>query len=165
MDYISFNTQIKEEDLFRFNWHHALSQKIFSITITVLLVLVLILRYNTLSLAWRAGYLAMAVVILFYVPFTLKTKAKLQMQQEVFKHPISYQLKEDGIYVSSETAEEPAVLPWEYVYKVATWKDYLLIYSNRINAYIIPNADIQSQYENVVDYIKNHVEDYKLQIK
>ena len=57
------------------------------------------------------------------------------------------------------------MLPWEYVFKVATWKDYLLIYSNRINAYIIPKADIQSQYSDVVAYIKTHVEDYKLQIK
>ena len=165
MDYISFNTQVKEEDLFRFSWHHALSQRIFSITMTVLLVLVLVLRFDTLSPTWRIGYIAMAAVIFFYVPLNLKTRAKMQMQQEVFKHPINYQLKEDGIYVTSPASEEPAVLPWEYIYKVATWKDYLLIYSNRINAYILPKSDIESQYSDIVAYIKSHVEDYKLQIK
>ncbi len=165
MENISFETQIKEEDLFRFNWHHALGQRIMSLTLGILLLLVLMLKFDTLPVFWRMAYVLFAAIIIFYMPFTLKTRAKLQMQQEVFKHPIKYQLKDTGIVVSSPTSEEPAELPWEYVFKVATWKEYLLIYSNRVNAYIIPKEDIGDVYEPAVDYIKNHVEDYKIQIK
>lgn len=165
MDNISFETQIKEADLFKFNWHHALTQRIFSVTMAGLLLVVLALRFNTLPFFWRLAYLAFAAIILFYMPLTLKSKAKLQMQQEVFKHPINYQLKESGLVVSSPAAEEPAELPWEYVYQVSTWKNYLLIYSNRVNAYIIPKEDIGDVYDPAINYIKNHVEDYKLKIK
>ncbi len=80
-------------------------------------------------------------------------------------HPLKYELLDSGLRVSSPTTEEPSELPWEYIYKISTWKDYLLIYSNRVNAYIIPKADIQNEYGAALDYIKNHVEDYKLQIK
>ena len=87
------------------------------------------------------------------------------MTQEVFKHPLTYELTESGIMVSSPASEEPAELPWEYIYKISTWKEYLLIYSNRVNAYIIPKEDIKDVYSPTIDYIKKHVEDYKLQIK
>ena len=87
------------------------------------------------------------------------------MTQEVFQFPLTYELIETGIKVSSPASEEPAELPWEYIYKVSTWKEYLLIYSNRINAYIIPKDDIKDVYAPAIDYIKNHVEDYKLQIR
>ena len=165
MDNISFETQIKEEDLFKFNWHHALGQRIMSLTLGSLLLLVLILKFDTLPVFWRMSYVLFAAIIIFYMPLTLKTRAKLQMQQEVFKHPIRYQLKDTGIVVTSPASEEPAELPWEYIYKVSTWKNYLLIYSNRVNAYIIPKEDIKDVYSSAVDYIKNHVEDYKIQIK
>ena len=83
----------------------------------------------------------------------------------MFTYPLTYELKEDGIWISSPAAEEPAELPWEYIYKVANWKGYLLIYSNRVNAYIIPIEAIKAEYTNITDYIKAHVEDYKLKIK
>ena len=80
-------------------------------------------------------------------------------------HPLHYEFAEDGITISSPTTEEPAKLPWEYIYQISTWKNYLLIYSNRINAYIIPKEDIKDVYDPAIEYIKNHVEDYKLKIK
>ena len=71
----------------------------------------------------------------------------------------------EEIVEAAPVAEEPAELPWEYIYKVANWKGYLLIYSNRVNAYIIPIEAIKAEYTNITDYIKAHVEDYKLKIK
>jgi hypothetical protein len=87
------------------------------------------------------------------------------MLQDVFQHPLTYELTETGILISSPTTEQPAELPWEYIYKVSSWKEYLLIYSNRVNAYIIPMSDIENEYSSIKEYITNHVEDYKLQLK
>ena len=167
MNNISFETQIKEEDLYRFNLHYAYthSQGIISIILAALLFVVMLLKFDSFSVSWRLAYFAMAVVILFYIPFNLRVRAKAQMQQEVFKHPVTYRFTDTGIVVSSPSSEEPAELPWEYIYQISTWKNYLLIYSNRINAYIIPKEDIKDVYDPAIEYIKNHVEDYKLKIK
>jgi hypothetical protein len=110
-------------------------------------------------------YPAVAVVFLLYIPMSLKLRVKNQMLQDVFQHPLTYELKDTGIVISSPTTEEPAELPWEYVYKISNWKNYLLIYSNRVNAYIIPMSDIENQYADIKEFIKNHVEDYKLKLK
>jgi hypothetical protein len=164
---ITFSVKIKEEDLYRYNIHHAYTstQGIFSIVLFVLLVAVWILRFSVLSPIYRVAYPLVAIVFLLYIPMTLKMRAKAQMGQEVFMHPLTYRFTDTGIVVSSPVADEDSELPWEYIYKIATWKDYLLIYSNRINAYIIPKEDIANQYEETVAYIKTHVEDYKIQIK
>ncbi|SDB42618.1 YcxB-like protein [Pseudobutyrivibrio sp. YE44] len=167
MENISFDIKIKEEDLYKFNLHHAYrsSQGIVSILLGVLLLAIWALRLSTLSMIYKCLYPVFALVIMVYIPMSLKLRVKNQMTQEVFMHPLHYELTERGLVISSPTTDEPAELPWEYIYKVSTWKKYLLIYSNRVNAYIIPKEDIIDVYEPAVAYIKNHVEDYKIQIK
>ena len=164
---IKFSVKIKEDDLYRFNLHHTYtgSQGIISVALFVLLIAIWILRFSVLSPIYRVFYPLIAVIFLLYIPLTLKVRVKAQMQQEVFSYPLTYELKDEGLWISSPASEEPAVLPWEYVYKVSTWKGYLLIYSNRVNAYIIPISDIFAEYNDTVAFIKSHVEDYKLQIK
>ena len=164
---LSFSVKITEEDLYRFNLYHAYkgSQGILSVVLFVLLIFVWILRFYSLSLAYRLLYPFIAVIFLLYIPYSLKLRVKNQMQQDVFRYPLNYALKEDGIAISSPASEEPAMLPWEYIYKVSTWKGYLLIYSNRVNAYIIPISDVQDKYADIIAVIKSHVEDYKLKIK
>ncbi|MBP3261599.1 YcxB family protein [Pseudobutyrivibrio sp.] len=164
---IKFSVKIKEDDLYRFNLHHTYtgSQGIISVALFVLLIAIWILRFSVLSPIYRVFYPLIAVIFLLYIPLTLKVRVKAQMQQEVFSYPLTYELKDEGLWISSPASEEPAVLPWEYVYKVSTWKEYLLIYSNRVNAYIIPISDISAEYNDTVAFIKSHVEDYKLQIK
>ena len=164
---IKFSVKIKEDDLYRFNLHHTYtgSQGIISVVLFVLLIAIWILRFSVLSPIYRVFYPLIAVIFLLYIPLTLKVRVKAQMQQEVFSYPLTYELKDEGLWISSPASEESAVLPWEYVYKVSTWKEYLLIYSNRVNAYIIPISDISAEYNDTVAFIKSHVEDYKLQIK
>ena len=164
---IKFSVKIKEDDLYRFNLHHTYtgSQGIISVVLFVLLIAIWILRFSVFSPIYRVFYPLIAVIFLLYIPLTLKVRVKAQMQQEVFSYPLTYELKDEGLWISSPASEEPAVLPWEYVYKVSTWKEYLLIYSNRVNAYIIPISDISAEYNDTVAFIKSHVEDYKLQIK
>ena len=167
MDNLKFSVKISQQDLYKFNLFHIYrsSQGILSVVLFVLLIAVWLMRFSVLSPLYRMFYPLVAVVVLLYIPMSLKLRVKAQMTQEVFQFPLTYELIETGIKVSSPASEEPAELPWEYIYKVSTWKEYLLIYSNRINAYIIPKDDIKDVYAPAIDYIKNHVEDYKLQIR
>lgn len=164
---VSFSTQVTEQDLYKFNIHHAYTsrQGIFSILVAVLILATWIMRFETLSQVYMILYPVVAMLFLFYIPFNLKLRAKQQSLQDVFSHPLNYNLSDSGIKITSPVADEPVDLPWEYIYKIVTWKQYLLVYTNRVNAYIIPKADIESSYDSVVTIIKNNVEDYKLTLK
>lgn len=164
---LRFSTKITESDLYRYNIHHAYTstQGIFSIIIAALLLGAWIFGFDNISQTYKILYPVIALLFIVYIPLNLKLRAKQQINTEVFLHPLNYELKDTGIVITSETVEEPAELPWNYVYKIVTWKEYLLVYSNRVNAYIIPKADIAGQYDQIIDFIKSHVEDYKLTIK
>ena len=103
MTNIKFSTKISENDLYRYNLHHTYTsnQGVLSILLFVLLVTVWILRFQQLSLAYRVMYPAVAVVFLLYLPMSLKLRVKNQMLQEVFQHPLTYELIETGILISS----------------------------------------------------------------
>lgn len=167
MTNIKFSTKITEDDLYKYNMHYAYThnQGILSVILFVLLIVVWILRFPELRLVYQVMYPAVALVFLIYIPMSLKLRSKTQMSQEVFQYPLTYEFVDTGIVITSPTTDEPAELPWEYIYKISTWKNYLLIYSNRINAYIIPMEDISDDYEHIKEYVKSHVEDYKLQLK
>lgn len=167
MTNIKFSTKITEDDLYKYNMHYAYThnQGILSVILFVLLIVVWILRFPELRLVYQVMYPAVALVFLIYIPMSLKLRSKTQMSQEVFQYPLTYEFMDTGIVITSPTTDEPAELPWEYIYKISTWKNYLLIYSNRINAYIIPMEDISDDYEQIKEYVKSHVEDYKLQLK
>lgn len=164
---VSFSVKITEQDLYRYNIHHAYTstQGIFSIIVAALLIVAWVMKFDSLSVLYRILYPVIALLFLVYIPMNLKLKSKQQMTQEVFEHPLTYELKDTGIVVTSPAVDEPSELPWDYIYKIVTWKEYLLIYSNRINAYIIPRDDILDCYDDVIAVIKEHVEDYKLTIK
>ena len=47
--------------------------------------------------------------------------------------------------------EESAELPWEQIYKMVGTKSNVLVYSSRINAYIIPRAQLGDKYADLAE--------------
>ena len=64
----SFSVKIKEEDLYRFNLHHAYtsSQGIISVVLFILLIVVWLLRFPQLSLIYKVLYPVIATVFLLW---------------------------------------------------------------------------------------------------
>ena len=54
---------------------------------------------------------------------------------------------ENGFTVSQ--GEESANLPWDQIYKMVATKSNVLVYSTRINAYIIPREQLGEQYKEL----------------
>ena len=87
---------------------------------------------------------------------TLKTN-------EVLSGVLHYEVTEDAICVSQ--GEEKAELKWEQIYKFVANKKRVLVYSNRVNAYIIPREQITDKYDDFVEIAKSKLEKYRLIIK
>lgn len=51
------------------------------------------------------------------------------------------------------------------IYKAVTTKHNLLIYSNRVNAYIIPKAQATEELPQIYAMLRQHCKDYRLHIK
>ena len=60
---------------------------------------------------------------------------------------LHYLVDEKGFTVSQ--GEESANLPWDQIYKMVATKSNVLVYSTRINAYIIPREQLGEQYKDL----------------
>ena len=66
---------------------------------------------------------------------------------EVLRGTLHYLVDENGFTVSQ--GEESAKLPWDQIYKMVATKSNVLVYSTRINAYIIPREQLGEQYKEL----------------
>ena len=74
-----------------------------------------------------------------------------------------FEIDEKLIKVSQ--GEETAELPWNQVYKVTGNKKRILIFSNRRNAYILPEEQLGEEFSKVKEIATEVVEKYRLKIK
>lgn len=165
---LEFQARVRDMDMYRFNMYHAYTsmQGIFSLVVGAVLLALAIVSAHRLDAGDMLLYVGLAVVLVAYVPISLWFRSKCQIaMSEVLQQPISYSLQKQGIVVTSPASEESATLPWESVYKVVTTRNNLLIYSNRVNAYVIPREAVQAQFPQMRQIFEEHVENYRLRIK
>lgn len=165
---VKFDVKLTSDDMYRFNLYHAYSslQGILSIVVGIFIIGVIIFSGQFEGFVAAAPYVALALVFLFYIPVTLRFRSKRQiMMSDVLKDVLHYELTEEGVQVTSAVQSESATLPWKDVYKAVTTKHNLLVYSNRVNAYVIPKAQIEEVLPQVYDAFEKHCEDYRLHFK
>jgi hypothetical protein len=87
---------------------------------------------------------------------TIKTNA-------VLAGTLHYEVSEECIRVTQ--GEESGELPWDAVYKIVSNDKQVLIYSNRVNAYIIPRTQIGEQYDMFCRIAEKKLEKFRLKLK
>ena len=98
-----------------------------------------------------------------YVPGNLYLRSKRQIStSEVLKNALHYRIDDAGVHVSQNG--QTADLEWKQIYKMVSSKNQLLIYSSRVNAYVIPKEAVQEQYQTIVGLAINHLEGYRLKL-
>lgn len=161
---IEFDVQINHKDLFGFNIRQTYlgSQGIISILIGILCMVMAGTQFNEGNIGYGILYIAIGILIVAYIPGALWLRAKKTMKvNEVLAGVLHYSFDEKGITVTQ--GEEAGVLPWENVYKMIAAKKHILIYSNRVNAYIIPKDQI-TQMDELIQLAKAQLESYRVKL-
>ena len=76
----------------------------------------------------------------------MRSKSNLKKNQ-VLANTLHFDISEEGIRVSQNG--DSGELMWDQIYKMITVKNLILIYTNRVNAYILPIEQIGRQYSNL----------------
>ena len=116
-------------------------------------------------MSFQLMYLAVAIVILCYLPVSLFLKAKQQSLNPVFKQPLHYRMTDEGVFVSQ--GEEEQMQKWEDMYKAGSTIGSVLLYTAKRSASIFPKKQLQKQdvYEKVVEMISTHMPPKKVNIR
>lgn len=109
-------------------------------------------------------YLAGGIFILLYLPCTLWLKARKQAKNNpAFKEVLHYKMTEEGIEVSQHG--ETQLLKWEQTYKAVSTKSSIIVYINKMNAWIFPRKDLGELRDMAIKIISTHMPPDKVKIR
>lgn len=162
-----FSIRLAEKDMYWFGMHHAYAgsgQGAVSVLAAMLCFFSAGRTYGTVEIAYTMAYAGIGLLFLFYLPVHLYRHAKRQFQKsEALRGVLHYAIDETGIHVSQNG--EMADLPWEQVYKIASSGRYVLAYSSRVHAYILPRRQIEGEYAAIRQLAKEHLPKYRFKMK
>ena len=163
---LKFDITLTAEDMYRFNMYQTYSgfHGWFSIAFSILIFVVAGVTRGKIEAAYTALYIVFGIVFLVYPPVSLYLRSKRTLaMSEVLRGTLHYEVDEEGLHVSQK--EESALLPWKQIYKMVATKHNVLVYSSRINAYVIPRAQLVESYAALQTQAAAHLPAYRLKMK
>lgn len=164
---VSFDIKLEQKDLYKFNIRQAYKgmQGFLSILLPILVFAYAVTSFGSVSIGSTLVYVGLGILFLVYVPVSLwfRVKKTLQDSNNAISKTIHYDFKEDGIFVSVE--EESVEFQWENIYQIKAVKDMVLVYTNRINAYILPMEQVGDGYGQLSELAHKKLEKYRIKMK
>lgn len=155
---MEFEVQINKKDLYDFQLHHTYTSPSGLFGAFVGCFLICLFFYNHQPLLLIIGLFDLA-----YFPWTLNIRSAQLAASEAFKIPLHYELTDEGIHVTQGEAEVTAL--WSQVTKVISTRKSILVYTSKVNAYIMPRRILGERTVDLIEYISTHVEPSKVKIK
>ena len=85
----------------------------------------------------------------------LQRAAQQATKNAAYKEALEYEWQEEGISLRLDGQEE--MIPWEGIAKVVETKKYILLYTSRIHACILPKDQFKEQLAGVKEWIAKKV--------
>lgn len=164
---ITLDIKLDAKDLFKFNMMQAYRgmQGSLSIILPILVFAYAVTSYGTVSIGSTLVYIGIGIMFLVYVPVSLWLRVNKTIKDEnnALSKSIHYEFEEETIRVS--VGEESVEFKWENIFQMKTSGNLLLLYTNRINAYIFPLAQVGDNYEALSKLAHSKLEKYRIRMK
>lgn len=163
---MEFDITLTSKDMYRFNMYQMYSgfQGWLSIFLSVFAFVAGGVTYGDVETRKTILYIVFGVIFLIYPPVSLYLRSKHALAaSKVLCAPLHYVVDEKGFAVSQN--EESAQLPWDGIYKMVATKKNVLVYSNRVNAYIIPRDQLGDNYAELAKLAAAKLEKYRVKMK
>jgi len=164
---VSFDIKLDAKDLYKFNIAQAYKgmQGFLSILLPVLVFAYAVTSYGSVSLGSTLVYVGLGIMFLVYVPISLwlRVKKLVNDPNNALSKSIHYDFEEEVIRVSVE--EENVEFMWENIFQMKETSNLVLVYTNRINAYILPKEQLGEQYNGLSELAHKKLEKYRIKMK
>lgn len=163
---VEFDIKLTIKDIYRFNMYQTYSgmQGWLSVAVAILLLVKTVKTFGTVSATYTLLYALMGIVFLLYFPFFLYVRSKHSLAaSEALRETLHYAVDENGFAASQ--GEASGLLKWEKIYKMVATKNNVLVYSNRINAYVIPREQLGDKYAALAELANANLEKYRVKMR
>ena len=163
---VEFETKITEQDLYKFNIYQTYthSQGIVSIVLGILCWIMAGISFSGGETLYGFLYIACGFMFIIYMPVSLKMRVKKTYStSDTFSQPLHFEATESSIVIKQ--GQESGELLWEQVYRLVSNDKWILVFTGRMNAYIIPREQIGDKYEPFIELARKKLEHDRLKIK
>ena len=164
---VVLDIKLDAKDLFRFNMQQAYRgmQGILSIILPILVFAYAVTSFGEVSIGSTLVYVGLGIVFLVYVPVSLWLRVNniLKDENNALSKVLHYEFEEVVIHVS--VGEESVEFKWENIFQMKTSGPLLLVYTNRINAYVLPLEQVGDRYEELSKLAYEKLEKYRIKMK
>ena len=164
---VVLDIKLDAKDLFRFNMQQAYRgmQGILSIILPILVFAYAVTSFGKVSIGSTLVYVGLGIVFLVYVPISLWLRVNKTVKDEnnALSKQLHYEFEEEVIRVS--VGEESVEFQWENIFQMKTSGPLLMVYTNRINAYVLPLTQVGDKYEELSKLAHAKLEKYRIKMK
>nr|WP_314465632.1 YcxB family protein [uncultured Clostridium sp.] len=134
------DVRLTAKDLWKFSMYHSYRgfQGVFSFLFSAAALYVLVATWTTATLPYRTLIIVCALMFTVWQPFVLYMKAARQEKKPVIRNGMALSFSAEGIVVTQ--GQEKLELLWEDVIMVKRVGKLLIIYMDRIHAYLLPDS-------------------------
>lgn len=166
---IEFDIKLKAKDIFRFNLYQTytgfsgLSSILFAAAMFGLAGYTFY-TYGEEAQAKIIIYILAGMLLLVYMPCTLWLRSRQSLKASpVLSNTLHYLVDADGFTVTQGDAN--GVLAWKQIYKMVATKSNVLVYSNRMNAYVIPREQLGELYVPLAKLATDKLPKFRVRMK
>lgn len=163
---VKFDVNLEPKHIFKFNMYQSYRsmQGILSLALPALIFTRLYMQYQQMELSQILMFLGVGILFLVYVPISLWLSAKKAFQKNsVLASTLHFEFTEQNICVTQGV--DKAEFKWENIYKMVSTKDLVLIYTNRINAYVIPKLQAGMEYVELAKLANMKLDKSRVQLR
>jgi hypothetical protein len=164
---VTLDIKVSAKDLFRFNIMQVYRgmQGILSIMLPVLVFAYAFTTYGEVSIGSTLVYVGLGILFLVYVPVSLWLRVNKIVNDETnaLSKSLNYEFEDELIRVS--VGEESVEFKWENIFQMKKSGNLLLVYTNRIHAYILPLSQVGEKYEDLSKLAHSKLEKYRIKMK
>lgn len=166
---LEFDIKLKAKDMFRFNMYQTYSGFSGWSSIIFSVALFGLAGYNFYMqgeavLSGVFMYIGIGILLLVYMPATLWFRAKQSIKASpVLSQSLHYCVDEEGFTVTQGDAS--GVLGWKQIYKMVATKHLVLVYSGRLNAYVIPREQLGDMYVTLAKLAREKLPKFRVRMK
>lgn len=139
-DPLVFEVRLSAGDLWKFSMYYSYRglKGLFNFIFTAAAVYLLVTNWNIVSVWYRALLVICALMFTVWHPSLLYLKAARQAKAPAMKNPTRLSFSKEGIVVSQ--GEERLYLTWEAIALAEQVSTLLIIYMDRVHAYLLPDS-------------------------
>ncbi len=154
---LSVTLEVTARDLWRFSMHHSNSGMlgIFNLIFTAAALFLLVVRWGGLPVSQRLLLVFCASIFTVWQPLMLYRRACRQAKAPHMNQPMDLTFSEEGLLV--EQNGQSASFEWGQMARVDKLPSMVIIYMDRVHAYLLPNETLGQQQEAFLEMVRTHV--------